>query len=371
MEFLEMNNRQIQNSEFYTKAVVIGRFEPVMHTGHISMIRKALEVAKEVYILIGSASAFPDVKNPISADLRQRCIWAILHEEFTTSECSRIKTRYINDYKYNDEKWKTEVRTEVQEFRFDKITMVGFEKDEDSYWLREFGWKLTPVEPTMVSWLGNTVPMSSTFIRDHWLRTGEVKLQDMLHPVAIDFLNKFTWTKSMEFTSAFERLNEERLKWDKEIKKFEAYPYMESLHGCCADAVVICNNHIALIERKFAPGKGALALPGGHKNSNETFRFAALRELEEETGLKVPPKVLRGSILDQHLFDDPKRTAVFCKPTVAQYIVIQPDHDGKLPKMVAADDAKKAKWVPLHEVKRNPQLLFDDHSEIISYFTGI
>ena len=365
-----MNNRQIKESGLHTKAVVIGRFEPVMHRGHVSMIHKALDVAKEVFIVIGSASAYPDVKNPISVDLRQRCIWNILRDEFTVEQCSRIKTRYVNDYKYNDEKWKTEIRMQVGERRWDNIAMIGFEKDQDSYWLNEFGWTMIPVEPTMVSWLGSSVPMSSTFIRDHWLRTGEILLKEMLPQACVDFLEKFTWING-KFSKEFDRLNEERLKWDKEIKKFDDYPYMESLHGVCADSVVLCNNHVLLIERKFAPGKGAWALPGGHKNSDETFRYAALRELEEEVGLKVSPKVIRGSIKDSQLFDDPKRTAVFCKPTVAQFIVLQPDHDGKLPRVQGADDAKRAFWVPLHEIKENPQKLFDDHSCIISYFTGV
>lgn len=354
----------------FTKAVVIGRFEPTMHRGHVNMIHKALETATTVYILIGSANKFPGMKNPITANDREKCIWNILHDEFTSEQRSRIRTRFVNDYKYNDEKWKTEVRCMVNEQRWDKIAMIGFDKDQDSYWLHEFGWNHIAVEPVMVNWLGKNVPMSSTFIRDHWLRTGTVLLQEMLPAAALDFLHMFTWTEGMEHTLEFSRLKEERLHWDKEIKKFDDYPYKDALHACCADSVVVCNNHILLIERKFAPGKGALALPGGHKNSNETFRYAALRELEEEVKMKVTPGVLRGSIKGQHLFDDPSRTDVFCKPTVAQYIVLKPNHDGRLPKIKADDDAKRAIWVPMHEIKRNPGLLFDDHADIINHFTG-
>lgn len=353
----------------YSKACVIGRFEPTMHNGHVAMVKKALEVAETVYILVGSASAYPDTKNPISFNLRQRCIHKIITTEFP-NDYRRIVILPLNDYKYNDEKWKTEVRTQMNEHSNDKIAMVGFEKDEDSYWLKTFGWSHVNVEPLMVDYLGKNVPMSSTFIRDHWLRTGKISFQDVLPDASIEFLRKFTWGSGMMFAPEFDRLNEERLLWDKELKKFENYPYQGSLHACCADAVVVCNNHLLVIERKFAPGKGAWAIPGGHKDANETFRYAALRELEEEVKLKVCPKVIRGSIKGQELFDDPKRTAEFCKPTVAQYIVLEPNNNGKLPKVKADSDAKKAFWVPMHEVKKNRNRFFDDHFDICQHFIG-
>lgn len=354
----------------YSKAVVIGRFNPVMHKGHVSMVRKGLDVAEVVYIVIGSANKFPDVKNPVPVNHRHFMVQAVLMECFDKQERSRIRVVEVNDYKYNDEKWKTEVRFAVREQRRETITMVGYEKDEDSYWLKSFGWIHTPVEPHMVDFLGKNVPMSSTFIRDAWLRNEKWPLTSEFPAASIEFLKKYTWHDDHAARSEFIRLHEERLMWDKELKKFESYPYRSALNCCTADAVVLCNNHILLIERKFAPGKGAWALPGGFKNENETFRYAALRELEEEVNLKVPGKVIRGSIRDEKLFDDPGRSGPISKPTVAQFIVLQPNEDGTLPKTRAGDDAKEAFWVPLYELKRNP-ILFDDHHCIITYFTGI
>lgn len=353
----------------FTKAVVIGRFNPVMHKGHVSMVRKGLEVAEVVYIVIGSANKFPDVKNPVPVRNRHFMVQAVLMECFDRQERSRIRVVEVNDYKYNDEKWKTEVRFAVREQRRETITMVGYEKDEDSYWLKSFGWEHTPVEPHMVDFLGKHVPMSSTFIRDAWLRNEKWPLTSEFPAASIEFLKKYTWHDDHHARSEFVRLHEERLMWDKEIKKFEAYPYPEALNCCTADAVVVCNNHVLLIERKFHPGKGAWALPGGHKEANETFRYCALRELEEEVKLKVPAKALRGSIHGEKLFDDPNRSPVFSKPTVAYYIVLDPNNDGSLPKVKASSDAKKAKWVPLHELKRNP-ILFDDHIDIVQYFVA-
>ena len=58
--------------------------------------------------------------------------------------------------------------------------------------------------------------------------------------------------------------------------------------------------------------------------------------------------------------------------TNAYYAEIEPDYVGqgkfpKLPKVVGSDDACNAKWVPLDEVKS--MQLFDDHADIIDYFT--
>lgn len=351
---------------FFNKSVVLGRFQP-FHYGHAKLIDEALKVSHTVYVVIGSANCYPNIKNPFTVEDRIRLIkdW-ITNKYGAATRDTRFKFVSVSDYRYNDEKWKTEVRSAIDEKANDLVCMIGFDKDSDSYWLREFGWSLHEVEPYAPH---GGRPYSATTLRDMYLLSDEpielLKHCTVVPKETLEFLKAYSDTRS------FARLHEEAKHYAKEVEKFKDYPYKGSMHFCTGDAVVICNNHLLVIERKFAPGKGAWALPGGHKNENETFKACAVRELMEEVKIKVPEKVLRGSIKASNLFDHPNRCAMFNKPTVAQYIVLEPNADGSLPKVKGTDDAKAAFWIPMHEVRRNQNMFFDDHAEIVTYFTGI
>ena len=52
-------------------------------------------------------------------------------------------------------------------------------------------------------------------------------------------------------------------------------------------AVVLVDNRVVLIRRRYAPLAGQWNLPGGAVELGETLEEAVVRELEEETGLHV------------------------------------------------------------------------------------
>ena len=69
-----------------------------------------------------------------------------------------------------------------------------------------------------------------------------------------------------------------------------AYTYKYPRPAVTADCVVITKEaepKVLLIERGADPYKGCWAFPGGFLNMDETTEQCAIRELEEETGMKV------------------------------------------------------------------------------------
>lgn len=108
-----------------------------------------------------------------------------------------------------------------------------------------------------------------------------------------------------------------------------------------------------LIRRKSPPFKGKWALPGGFLKKDEDIYNAALRELNEETGVK-------GVYLEQlYTFGEPKRDPRGRVVTVAYFALVP----RQLMKIKAADDAADARLFSLTAL---PFLAFD-HKKILNY----
>ena len=69
-----------------------------------------------------------------------------------------------------------------------------------------------------------------------------------------------------------------------------AYTYKYPRPAVTADCIVITKEtepKVLLIQRSIDPFKGCWAFPGGFMNMDETTEQCAVRELEEETGLRL------------------------------------------------------------------------------------
>ncbi len=107
---------------------------------------------------------------------------------------------------------------------------------------------------------------------------------------------------------------------------------------------------VALIERKKPPFVGNWALPGGFLTNDETVEQAALRELQEETGIN-------NVYLEQfHVFSNPERDPRGRVITVAFFALIASDNI----ELIATEDAARAQWFSAYKL---PKLSFD-HDEI-------
>ena len=136
------------------------------------------------------------------------------------------------------------------------------------------------------------------------------------------------------------------------------------------DAAVVQAGHLLLIQRGSEYGGGQWALPGGFINRWETTEEAMLRELAEETQIKVPKKVLKGSIKDRRLYDDPHRSNRARIMTHAYHIRLD-DSAGNLPKVKGSDDAQDARWFPIAQVQKMNAQMFEDHYSIIEDLLGV
>ena len=132
-----------------------------------------------------------------------------------------------------------------------------------------------------------------------------------------------------------------------------AYTYEYPRPAVTADCIVITKESepkVLLIERGDEPFKGCWAFPGGFMNMDETTEQCAIRELEEETGLKVNKVYQIGAY--SKVDRDPRGRTI----TVAYLAIID-----EPVAVTGQDDAAKAGWWPLSDL---PHLAFD-HYEIM------
>ncbi|MFJ4343167.1 NUDIX domain-containing protein [Streptomyces sp. NPDC088915] len=122
-----------------------------------------------------------------------------------------------------------------------------------------------------------------------------------------------------------------------------------------ADVVAVTDDsRVLLIKRGWPPFENHWALPGGHVDDGETGLRAAVRELEEETGVRVAEDELRLV----GVWDQPDRDPRGRYVTVT-YLATVP----ATTQAVAGDDARDARWWPLTDL---PEQLAFDHADILA-----
>jgi 8-oxo-dGTP diphosphatase len=137
-----------------------------------------------------------------------------------------------------------------------------------------------------------------------------------------------------------------------------AYTYEYPRPSVTVDVVIftIRDNtlQVLLVNRGEEPFRAKQALPGGFVRLDESLENAALRELEEETGVQ-------DAYLEQlYTYGDPERDPRGRVITVAYFALICA---GKHIRKEGGTDAVGAGWFPVDSL---PELAFD-HSEIIAY----
>lgn len=108
----------------------------------------------------------------------------------------------------------------------------------------------------------------------------------------------------------------------------------------CADTAAFSMDaagriHVLLVKRGTYPHRGEWLLPGGHCEEGQTVEQNAVRELLEETGLKVMP----WEVMQLRTFSDPERDPRGWYVSVLHFVEVP-----GMPAVTGGDDAEDARW---------------------------
>lgn len=335
----------------YDLTVFIGRFQP-LHLGHQAVIERALSFSKKVLILVGSANASRSPRNPLTVGERIELISSMYPTD-------KLILAPLDDYTYNDTAWAVNVRKQVK-LAVDtfynsnnfhpvgmedlNIAITGAPKDDGSSYFVDYfpEWTYDPIE------LNN--PIHATSIRN------QLFIENVpLYTMSVLDTRVIKWLTQFKSTEAFERIAYDA-KYERDYPlKYGAGPHMTG------DALVQVGTKILLIKRGREYGYGLFALPGGFVNPGETFDAAIMRELKEETKIKVPLPVLKGSVVKTDVFDNPNRSGRARIVTKCAHILLA--NDVTPPEVRGSDDADEALWIDISDI--DPTLMFEDHFHII------
>lgn len=327
----------------YQYCVCIGRFEP-FHNAHYELVKEALSLGETVLIIIGSAHKARTIQNPWTAEEREEMI----RDTLTPEERERVRFFHVRDYFYINNRWLTEVQRIVSEatdgIDDDKICDIG----EISYFPQ---WKFFKMRSL------DRMPHATT-IRGLYF-THDNAYKNHVSPAVAAYLENF------KSTTAFKTLKDEYDHIRNYREAWNGAPFPPTF--VTVDTVVIRSGHVLTVRRKGNPGRGLIALPGGFLNQKETIQEGALRELKEETGIKVSKEELEKAIVETKVFDYPGRSLRGRTVTHAFLIDLG---NGLLPTVKGSDDADKAWWMSLSDLATREADFFEDHFHIITHFVN-
>lgn len=335
----------------YDTLVFILRGQP-FHNAHLEIIKRATALTNQIVVIVGSSKQPRTYKNPFSFEERRAMI-----KSATAGLALSVYVEPNTDTIYNDQAWAVRVQGIVSKYTIlgSRVGLIGHKKDMSSSYLDMFPqWTLEEVE--------EIEPLSAVNIRDLYFKWtfNSNFIKNVVPETTYDFLMEFRKTEE------FAQVVREREFITEHSKQYAGLKYPPIFST--ADAVVIQSGHVLMIKRRAEPGKNLMALPGGYVNAqtDKSVEDAAIRELREETMIKVPEPVLRGSIVRSKVYDAIDRSP---RGRIITHAFLIQLPDGELPRVKGSDDALKAKWIPISEVKSEE--CFEDHFEILSDLTGL
>lgn len=348
-------------------AVVIGRFQPP-HKGHVYLLKEAHKIAKKVIVVVGSAHQARDTRNPWTFEERAQMI-ALSFGNQTPADLEKagIIITPAMDIPYNETAWVKSIQMAVRGIvslhslnpNHVKIVMVGLRKDITSYYLDMFpAWDKVEVP--------QEVEIDATSIREAYFQHIQSGIRHgfthcNLTPYANNYLQSYAEKpEAKAMAEEWDFVRNYKQKW-------EHSPFPPVF--VTVDAVVIKGGHVLLIRRRHNPGKGLLALPGGYIDVHEPTQASMLRELTEETRIKLSHNTLVAAIKKKEVYDYPLRSQRGRVITHAYLINLDDVTKGQKLPAVRGSNETTTSWYPLAAVR--PTDLFEDHYHIIQDLLGI
>jgi len=263
----------------YHTGVFIGRFQPI-HNGHLFVIKQALEHCEQLVIMLGSSFRASTVKNPFGVDERRQLIHDNLVALGSEILAKRVIVEPIEDTMYHETVWINRIRQAAEKHAQGAIAIIGHDKDASTYYLKHFpDWDRIE--------LPNFNNIDATHIRHAWLQAD-----------SIEAIGKAPGLPAITQTFLADRFDSKHYHYLREEHQFLQHyrgqwqhtPYPVLFNT--TDALVLCQDHILLIQRKHAPGKDLWALPGGFVEAGEWLKEGIMRELIEETSIAIDVETL-------------------------------------------------------------------------------
>lgn len=308
-------------------AILIGRFQP-FHNAHLELTRFGLKNAEKLFIIVGSANSAPTVKNPWSAETRQRLITLSL----TREEKKRITFFHAKDYKDN-EVWETAIKNTLEKVipndLDDETILIGHRKDTSSFYLDSF-----PKWEFLEAGKGSN-ECDATLVRSALFNDDFAFIKNNVPEPVFDFLFEFSKTED------FYRLQNEFL-FENGNKQVQ--------NGCESVSIVLTKaSHILLCKRSVEPGLGLFALP--------SFEFGGkIHSLADLVTYNLRYNVFENFTNHELL------SAIKSKRANSMFFALS--GNGALPKIKRDFVDSGMFWLELRELFSSEHKFFDDHFHI-------
>ena len=372
--------------------VYIGRFNP-FHLGHAHILERALNTSKLVIVLIGSAGQARSIKNPFTFEERKAMITSWHGNTNGLALGGELVILPLRDFPYSNNLWiktvQATVTAAIRKYNIDndslltQVQLTGSDRDDSTWYLSAFPqWKTD----FQAQWSADA-NLSATSVRkvlyESALTSDDFNsLREKVPGSTCRFL------QDIAMRGGLTALRQE-YKFIVDYKKsWSVAPYAPTFNT--ADAVVIQSGHVLVVRRGAQPGKGLWALPGGFVNQKERIKDAAIRELMEETGIRlaegkrgedITRSMLEGSIREKEIFDNPERSARGRTITIAYLMRL--DDTKPLPKVRGMNvpyyesngneevETEEAIWLPLDVALSRTDLWFEDHHSIVEWAANV